>query len=104
MTTRKFRIGISVRLLYLNVMKALVVERSCFRELCFGKKWLMAMSLAWLTADLACGQVVINEFLAINRNTLFQGSETPAYVELYNTSGSAVNLRGWGVSDTATYA
>lgn len=85
-------------------MKVLVVERSCFRELCFGKKWLMAMSLAWLMADLACGQVVINEFLAINRNTLFQGSETPAYVELYNTSGSAVNLRGWGVSDTATYA
>jgi hypothetical protein len=62
----------------------------------------MAALLLW-TADRAAAQVVISEFMASNDDTLVDGDGNSSdWIELYNTSDSAVDLTGWYLSDTPT--
>lgn len=47
--------------------------------------------------------VVINEFLAENDGGLSdENGDTPDWIELFNNSGSPVNLGGWRLTDTPT--
>lgn len=61
----------------------------------------VAASLVWLVSpQKADAQVVISEFLASNRTILSDlHRDFPDFIELYNTSDSAVDLKGWYVSD-----
>ena len=54
-----------------------------------------------LTSTCSFGQVVINEYSASNTGNLIidnKGNKTD-WFELYNNSGSAVNIAGWNISD-----
>ena len=47
--------------------------------------------------------LVINEFMAINNNTLAdQDNEFPDWIEIYNPTDSGVNLDGWYLTDNIT--
>ncbi|MGC9035452.1 MAG: lamin tail domain-containing protein [Verrucomicrobiia bacterium] len=46
--------------------------------------------------------VVINEVLAINSTLKETDNTTPDWIELYNTSGGAVDLSGWALTDDLT--
>jgi hypothetical protein len=73
---------------------------------CRVRGWLaLAGGLAALLPGLLRGQsVVINEFLAVNRNTYFlSGTNTPAWVELYNVTTNNIDLGangGWSLTDS----
>ncbi len=60
--------------------------------------WLVAGAIT--CAGTAHGQVVINEFMSSNGETIAdEDGDFPDWIELYNNSGEAVNLDGWGLSD-----
>ncbi|MCW5551062.1 MAG: lamin tail domain-containing protein [Verrucomicrobiae bacterium] len=44
-------------------------------------------------------QVVLNEVLADNRSAVANGGNYPDYIELYNPTGSPVNVGNWSLSD-----
>jgi hypothetical protein len=46
--------------------------------------------------------VVLNELVADNRSGLENSGDYPDWVELYNTSGGAINLEDWSLSDDPT--
>jgi hypothetical protein len=51
----------------------------------------------------ASAQVVINEFMADNKNTLAdEDGDHPDWIELWNTSTATVNLNGWSLTDDPT--
>ena len=66
-----------------------------------GPRWGLAWTLALtLFGSATRGQVVISEFLAVNRSGLTdEDGEVADWVELFNTSDAAVNLEGWALSD-----
>ncbi|MFN3528616.1 MAG: CotH kinase family protein [Bacteroidia bacterium] len=50
-------------------------------------------------------QVLINEFVASNTNSLLdEDGDSADWIELYNPGSIAVNLLGWGISDNANQA
>ncbi|MFT5498389.1 MAG: hypothetical protein ACI9TH_003801, partial [Kiritimatiellia bacterium] len=50
----------------------------------------------------AATDIVISEFLAMNDTSLIdEDGDFSDWIELYNASGSTVNLGGWGISDDA---
>ena len=54
-------------------------------------------------ADHAFGEVVINEFLAANRDGLKDDEgDVGDWIELHNTGNSTVNLAGWSLTDDET--
>ncbi|MBL4640795.1 MAG: lamin tail domain-containing protein, partial [Verrucomicrobiales bacterium] len=56
-----------------------------------------------IDADHDFGQVVINEFLAANRDGLKDDDgDASDWIELRNNGGATVNLAGWSLSDDAT--
>jgi gliding motility-associated-like protein len=67
------------------------------------KKIFLILSIAILAIQNVKSQIVINEYSASNSNIIadFQG-DFEDYIELYNTSGTAVNLTGYFLSDDAT--
>jgi len=64
-----------------------------------------ALALSGLIALLATtaqSQVVINEFMADNEDTLLdEDGENSDWIELHNTSGAGVDLAGWRITDDA---
>lgn len=46
-------------------------------------------------------QVALNEVCADNRNLLTNAGKHPDYIELYNNTGSPIDLGGWGLTDDA---
>ena len=52
----------------------------------------------------AQAQLVINEICADNGAFLSPGGTTPDYVEIYNTTSSAVSLKGWTLTDSLSVA
>ena len=64
------------------------------------KRIFTSISFIVLIAPMANAQVVVNEFSAANLNQFtdnYQNYED--WIELYNTSGSSVNIGGWFLSD-----
>ncbi len=65
-----------------------------------------ALPLAILSIVLPCtvvrGQLRINEISASNRSGLIAGGAYDDWIELYNTSGAAVNTTGWFLTDKPT--
>jgi hypothetical protein len=62
----------------------------------------LAATLLAASAGTAPGQVVINEFMAVNDGGLTNAlGQTADWIELYNTSNGAVNLAGWRLTDDA---
>ena len=57
---------------------------------------LVILLTACLAMEAAAGDVVINE-LYVNTSDYFDGSE---YIELYNRTGSAIDLEGWVLTST----
>ena len=56
-----------------------------------------------MKADHAFGEVVINEFLAANRDGLKDDEgDVGDWIELHNTGNSTVNLAGWSLTDDET--
>jgi CotH kinase protein/Chitobiase/beta-hexosaminidase C-terminal domain/Lamin Tail Domain len=58
-------------------------------------------ALLWTGIALpAAGQVVINEYVSSNVDSLLdETGKTPDWIELWNSGSSVVNLAGWGLSD-----
>src|SRR5438045_6674272 len=50
----------------------------------------------------AHGQVVINEIMAANNNSVPNGADYPDLIEIYNTSASTVNIGLFGLTDDPT--
>lgn len=65
------------------------------------KKFYRLLILSLLSLpDASFAQVVINEFSASNKTTLYdQDNDAEDWIELYNASNATVNLDGWGLSD-----
>ncbi len=59
-----------------------------------------AMAETWLDVEpnLPTGTVIINEVMAHSSDV--NGADLPDWIELYNTSGSDVNISGWYLSDS----
>ena len=65
--------------------------------------------LSFFLAETAVSQLVINEYCASNENGLtdnYTSGSLPAgeagdWFEIYNTTGAAVDITGWYVSDKA---
>jgi hypothetical protein len=56
--------------------------------------------LAFAAAQIACGDVMISEFMAENDSTITNSlGKNADWVELHNTGSAAVDLSGWGLSD-----
>jgi hypothetical protein len=54
----------------------------------------------FLTVSLVQAQVSINEFLASNsRGLIDSDGDRPDWIELFNSSGAAVSLQGWSLTD-----
>src|SRR4026207_1160519 len=53
-----------------------------------------------LSGSLASAQVVINEVMASNATAVQNEGIFPDWVELFNTSASAVNISDWSLSDS----
>lgn len=60
---------------------------------------LLTLALTACAALNIGAQVVINEVLAANLTVYSPNGDTPDYIELYNTSGSPINLYGWTLTD-----
>mgnify|MGYP000353664977 CR=1 FL=1 len=59
--------------------------------------------LIFLSTSLANGQVLINEYSCSNITGINDAyGEKEDWIELYNTTGTAINLTGWYLSDKAT--
>ena len=65
-----------------------------------GRKGLFTLILLAFLALPARGQVILNEVMAENVTTLANEDEFPDWVELYNTSETAVDLSTWTLTDT----
>ncbi len=52
-----------------------------------------------ITAPPAVGPVLINELMARNSGSLINNGITPDWIELFNSSASAVALSGWSMTD-----
>lgn len=61
---------------------------------------LVPLAVRQPVADAASTDVIISEFLAVNEATLADNTgEFEDWIELYNTTGSAVDLGGWTLAD-----
>src|SRR5262245_54319289 len=71
-----------------------IMKWSCFRF--FG----CLTALLWVVSLEVHAQVIISEFMASNSGTLQdEDGDTPDWIELFNTSSTAVNLAGWALTD-----
>src|SRR4051812_35964973 len=58
--------------------------------------------LGFLTVFSAAGQVRLTEFMASNSSTLAdEDGDDSDWIEIQNTSGTAVNLQNWALTDKA---
>ena len=63
----------------------------------------LALAFAICAATSVAAEVVINEFMASNDNTLVdENGDADDWVELYNTGPTAVDIGGWFMSDDLT--
>lgn len=58
-----------------------------------------SVETAFVFGPTSAGSVTINEILSENRSVLTHGGTRPDYVELFNSSGTAIDLSGWGLTD-----
>lgn len=64
------------------------------------KKWILYVGL--VLHSLFFGQVVINEVCTSNRTTVMDHEDdSPDWIELYNTGSTAINLKGYQLTDNA---
>lgn len=56
-------------------------------------------SFTWGASSTTAGTLVLNEVLAINRNTVQNGGSYPDYVELRNNGTTAITLTGYTITD-----
>ncbi|MEI6809789.1 MAG: CotH kinase family protein, partial [bacterium] len=69
----------------------------------FGGICLLVVAACLLTAVANGGQIVINEFLAVNNNgRVDKYGATSDWIELYNQTASPIDLGGWYLTDDAT--
>ena len=66
------------------------------------KIWSLLLLALWLPGALHA-QVVINEILVDNQKVLPNGAgKYTTWIELYNPTAQAVNIAGWGLTDSMT--
>ena len=59
--------------------------------------------LIFFSTSLSFGQVLINEYSCSNISGINDAyGQKEDWIELYNTTGTAINLTGWYLSDKAT--
>ena len=64
---------------------------------------LLFFSLIGLSLPISAQSVIIAEFMASNDKTIDdEDGDSEDWIELYNLSGSAINLSGWYLTDDAT--
>ncbi len=62
-----------------------------------------ALWLVLCTAPIAAQQVIVSEFMASNDRTLKdEDGESSDWIEIHNAGGTAVDLSGWYLTDSAT--
>ena len=64
------------------------------------KSYTLMLLIFLMSAKPGYVQIVINELSNMNRHTIYnEEDETDDWIELYNPGTSAVNLKGWSISD-----
>src|SRR5262245_50106580 len=92
-------VGIPIDLMYVKVVKA------CHPHaiLAIAKlKALLVFPLAVFFISSAQGQVVINEIMSDNVTAVDNEATFPDWIELYNAGPAAVDMSGWGLTDSVS--
>src|SRR5688572_27740868 len=66
------------------------------------RRFLIVVGALLIVSTVSQGQVRINEIFADNKTNLFVDGSISDWVELFNTSGEAVNLAGYSLTDSPT--
>jgi hypothetical protein len=77
-------------------VKPLPVMNFCIR---LSKFLLFCLIAVCLAPSASHGQVVINEIMAENANTLANDNDFPDWIELYNTTDTQANIGGWYIRE-----
>ena len=100
--TMDIRVGKTMNLMYLWAVKPMKTIRPLWRALA---TLLYLITFFCLFPAAIQSQVVINEIMADNQNTVAdEAGDFVDWVELYNSGDVSVNLFGYGLTDTPTNA
>ncbi|HAL04038.1 MAG TPA: hypothetical protein DCP58_02915, partial [Verrucomicrobiales bacterium] len=65
---------------------------------------ILAAALLLLGRPSAWPAPIISEFMAVNRSTVVDDDDDRSdWIELFNPSGTSVNLKGWALTDDPTH-